>query len=170
MCWHSRIEKCATRNLLLSLSVRILSDRDQFKINNNLAEAMLVQFVQDTKKHFASYLLTFNFHSLLHLAKEALIQNEPLDDFGVWEFESSNSTLKNYLKQKGLNLQQAHNRALEKYRNVKKQPNSSPKCKVLKMIEQSPTEEHANIKHQNDIDQTSYRNVIKTSKRSDLCS
>lgn len=101
--------------LLLSLGIRILSDEENFRRNNNLAHGMITRFVQDFKTNFASYLLTFNMHSLIHLAQEVLTQNLPLDQFSVWKFESANAKLKHYAKRPNGQVEQIYNRVMEKY-------------------------------------------------------
>lgn len=103
--------------LLLFIGIRILSDEKQFKQNNSLAKSMLREYVEKLGSHFGKFRLIYSFHNLIHLAEETLIQNEPLDKFSMWDFETANSSLKRFSYRQGAYLEQTYNRTMEKYTN-----------------------------------------------------
>lgn len=104
--------------LMLSLGIRLLSDAEQFVKNNATAQALLKYFVGFFKNHFGTCLMSYNLHNLLHLPSESLIQNEPLDRFATWTFESANKNLKQFTKRHNGPLEQAYNRVMETYNTV----------------------------------------------------
>lgn len=101
--------------LLLVLGIRLLSDEKHFKQNNALAKSMLLEYVKGLAKTYGNWRVIYSVHNLIHLADEVLIQNEPLDKFSMWEFETANSGLKEFTKRQGVYLEQSFNRTMEKY-------------------------------------------------------
>lgn len=106
--------------LLLFVGIRILSDENQFKLNNSVAKSMLKEYVEILGSNFGKFRLIFSFHMLIHLADECLIQDEPLDRFAMWEFETANAGLKRFTRRQGAYLQQSYNRTIELYENSSK--------------------------------------------------
>lgn len=80
--------------LLFVIGIRILSDEKQFKTKNEIAKKMLYEYVKTLGNIFGKFRLIYSIHNLIHLANECLNQNEPLDAFAMWEFETANSGLK----------------------------------------------------------------------------
>lgn len=101
--------------LLLVIGIRLLSDERQFKQNNALAKSMLFEYVQILAKNYGNWRVIYSVHNLIHLADEVLIQNQPLDKFSMWEFETANAGLKEFTKRQGAYLEQCFNRTMEKY-------------------------------------------------------
>ncbi len=104
--------------LLLFVGVRILSDEKHFKLNNSIAKNMLTEYVKILGSHFGLFRLIYSFHMLIHLADEVLVQDEPLDRFAMWEYETANASLKNYTRRQGAYLQQSYNRTIERYQKA----------------------------------------------------
>lgn len=101
--------------LLLVIGTRLLSDEKQFIKKNALAKKMLHEYVHVLKTNFGKWRVIYSFHNLIHLPDEVLNQNEPLDRFSMWEFETANAGLKEFTKRQGAYLQQCYNRTFEKY-------------------------------------------------------
>lgn len=101
--------------LLLVIGIRILSDEKLFKKYNSIAKTMLREYDEKLEAHFGKFRLIYSFHNLIHLADETLIQNEPLDKFGMWDFETANASLKKFCYRQGAYLEQSYNRTMEKY-------------------------------------------------------
>ncbi|KAJ8677097.1 hypothetical protein QAD02_012884 [Eretmocerus hayati] len=91
----------------LTCAIRILSDPDQYIINNDFANELLRSFVRDFKTLYGEQYLVYNIHNLIHLAQEAL-RNGPLDDFSAFPFENFMRILKSYLRKPESPLQQIH--------------------------------------------------------------
>lgn len=129
--------------LLLFVGVRILSDENQFILNNSIAKDMLTQYAKILGTHFGKFRLIFSFHMLIHLADETLLQNEPLDRFAMWKFENANSSLKQFTRRQGAYLQQSYNRTIELYQ---KSPEvvRIPSYPILKLETESTFDETAN--------------------------
>lgn len=101
--------------LLFVIGIRILSHEKHFKEKNNIAKRMLYDYVDILGKNFGQFRLIYSTHNLIHLADECLAQNEPLDAFAMWDFETANSSLKEFTKRQGAYLEQSYNRTMEKY-------------------------------------------------------
>lgn len=76
---------------------------------------MLYEYVDTLGKNFGKFRLIYSVHNLIHLPAECLKQNQPLDAFSMWEFETANSSLKEFTKRQGAYLEQTYNRTMEKY-------------------------------------------------------
>ncbi|XP_037050731.1 uncharacterized protein LOC119084771 [Bradysia coprophila] len=87
--------------LLLVIGIRLLSDEKQFVKNNALAKKMLHDYVQILETKFGKWRVIYSVHNLIHLADEVVTQNEPLDRFSMWEFETANNGLKEFTKRQG---------------------------------------------------------------------
>lgn len=76
---------------------------------------MLTEYVEKLGAHFGKFRLIYSFHNLIHLADETMIQNDPLDKFSMWDFETANASLKKFSYRQGAYLEQTYNRTMEKY-------------------------------------------------------
>ncbi|HEY0221560.1 MAG TPA: hypothetical protein VGC17_01980 [Lactovum miscens] len=85
-----------------------MSDEKQFKQRNEIAKKMLNEYVKTLRDAFGKFRLIYSIHNLIHLADECLNQNEPLDPFSMWEFETANSSLDEFTKRQGAYLQQSY--------------------------------------------------------------
>lgn len=101
--------------LLFVIGIRILSHVKHFKEKNEIAKRMLYEYVKTLGNNFGKFRLIHCIHNLIHLADECTAQNEPLDAFAMWEFETANSSLKEFTKRQGAYLEQSYNRTMEKY-------------------------------------------------------
>lgn len=101
--------------LLLVIGIRLLSDEKRFKQNNDTARSMLREYVDILAKKYGKWRVVYSMHNLIHLPDEVLTQDEPLDKFSMWDFETANSGLKEFTKRQGVYLQQGYNRTIEKY-------------------------------------------------------
>lgn len=118
--------------MLLSCGIRILSDENEYLRNNECAMKLLYNFVITFGHIYGQHLISYNVHNIVHLADEVICQNEPLDKFATWEFETSNSKLKSFSRKPSLFLAQAYNRTIEKY-NADRQPEHKKKEKENKI-------------------------------------
>lgn len=114
---------------ILNCAIRILCHTSYYKTNNENAENMLRFFVEDFKSIYGERYITFNVHNLIHLAKECLNNDGPLDEFSAFEFENAMQFIKKVIKKPEKPLQQLHRRISEGYRPKKK-------IKVLPMYSQ----------------------------------
>lgn len=118
--------------LPLVIGIRLLSDEKQFLKNNALAKQMLHEYVHVLKTNFGKWRVIYCVHNLIHLADEVIIQNEPLDQFSMWEFETANAGLKEFTKRQGAYLQQCYNRTFEKYNFRRDNPAQPIKYPIVK--------------------------------------
>ena len=99
--------------LLLQCAITILiSDIGTKPDWNKYAESLLVQFVTDISVLYYEEMLTYNMHSLLHLAAEVLTHG-PLDNFSAFPFENFMQSIKRLIRKKSDPLAQIVNRIQE---------------------------------------------------------
>lgn len=101
---------------LLSCAIRILCNPSQYKTLNKVAKDMLQDFVIQLKNEGFEYgeeYVTFNPHTLIHLADECMNQGGPLDNFSAFEFENFLQFLKKLVRKHEKPLQQIHRRISE---------------------------------------------------------
>lgn len=120
--------------LLLFIGLRILSDEKLFKQHNSLAKIMLTDYVEKLGTHFVKFRVIYSFHNIIHLADETMIQNDPLDKFSMWDFETANASLKKFSYRQGAYLEQTYNRTMEKYANHKENEPCSVDYPMLKLL------------------------------------
>lgn len=120
--------------ITLCVAIRLLSHKTHFKLKNTTAEKMLCDYVLQYGSVFEEYLISFNIHNLIHLAKEVLMQNAPCDSFGCWKFESYNVTLKQFGKKQNCYLQQAYKRTIEVYESARMIQKIKSKCSKSKIF------------------------------------
>lgn len=131
--------------LLLVIGIRILSDEKLFKKYNSIAKSMLHEYVEKLGDHFGKFRIIYSFHNLIHLADETLIQNEPLDKFGMWDFETANASLKKFSYRQGVYLEQSYNRTMKKYSKQKEDEICSTDYPVLKNRISSEFDQSQNV-------------------------
>ena len=105
----------------LSCAIRILCDPVLCKEKNKFANELLRDFVSEFADIYGHEYCTINVHSLIHLAKEVINNDGPLDSFSAFPFENYMQFLKNILRKRNQPLQQLHRR-LKEGRRPKKQP------------------------------------------------
>ena len=98
---------------VLSCAIRILSHPIYYKTYNSYAHDLLVYFVQQFKTLYGEQYVSWNMHSIIHLAKDAEMHG-PLDFFSAFPYENFMQTIKRMLRKKGMYLQQIHRRLVEK--------------------------------------------------------
>ncbi|XP_072157276.1 uncharacterized protein [Bemisia tabaci] len=100
--------------LLLHTAITILiSPKYCFGENIDLAEKLLVRFVETFAQLYSEEFISYNVHSLLHLAKFCRMHG-PLDKFSVWLYEDELGTIKKYINTGSQPLEQCVNRVTEK--------------------------------------------------------
>lgn len=78
--------------------------------NCNLAESLLEEFVRDFKDMYGE--LSFNFHSLLHLA-DVVRHHGPLDRYSAYKFENWYQLLRKWIRKPSDLFKQVHTRWLQ---------------------------------------------------------
>ncbi|XP_067614083.1 uncharacterized protein [Eurosta solidaginis] len=73
--------------LLLHCAVRLLSCEKSCKVESNVANEMLKEFVKLFNNYFGTNLISFHVHGLLHLS-DCVKQFGPLDSFSAYKFEN----------------------------------------------------------------------------------
>lgn len=91
--------------LYLHVAIRILASPDLHLVWNIKAEDYLKKFVSEFGTIYGVENLIFNIHSLIHLAKDAMIHG-PLDDFSAFRHESFLGKLKKLIRSKNRPLAQ----------------------------------------------------------------
>ena len=104
----------------LSCAIRILCSPIDYDKNNAYAEKLLIEFVEEFKFLYGGEYLTYNFHNLIHLAKDCK-EHGPLDDFSAFCFENNLFTIKLLLRKRTKILQQLHRRLIERKKYFKKE-------------------------------------------------
>lgn len=99
--------------LTLSVSIRILCDKNMLSEHLEYAESLLKYFVKKYKYFYGEKNVTYNVHNLIHLANDAR-RHGTLDEFSAFKFENYMSEIKKLLKNSGNPLLQIANRLTEK--------------------------------------------------------
>lgn len=97
----------------------LLSQRSSENYWNSLANQFLHDFVKVSEKIYGAQFITYNVHSLLHVADDSLNFGS-LDNCSTFPFESFMQTIKKIMRSKNLFLEQAFNRLseLQNFKNV----------------------------------------------------
>lgn len=95
--------------LLLHCAYRLLSCRQNYLENISTAEEMLKLFVEQFPLFYNENSVTFNVHSLLHIA-ESVRNIGYINEFSAYPFENYMQHLKKIVKKPTLILQQIYNR------------------------------------------------------------
>lgn len=99
--------------MLLNAAHRILCHPEQCVEKNEVAEDYLNRFVYDFKYLYGEHYLVYNFHVLIHLAKECIHFNKPLDGFSAFCYENFLQKIIKMLKRAPYPLEQLRNRLQE---------------------------------------------------------
>lgn len=102
--------------LKLVCAMRILCSPSECIMNNELAEQLLKDFVRQMGRLYGPQSMSFNIHSLLHLAKDL---DNTCESFSAFKFENVMQILKKLPKSGYRVLEQIHNRIVEKDFNLK---------------------------------------------------
>ena len=93
--------------LLFHFATRMLSDPLLCRIKENIdyCETLLKIFVQQSVKLYGKRFISFNVHSLIHLAKD-VEKFGPIDSFSCYPFENHLQKLKNLVRKSAKPLPQ----------------------------------------------------------------
>lgn len=98
----------------LHCAIQILCSSEKCLILNRVANDLLINFVKQYSKLYLKYQVTFNVHSLLHLADDVKFLQKPLDSFSAFKFENYLQILKKEPKNCVRVLEQIANRNVER--------------------------------------------------------
>ena len=115
--------------MLLFVSARLLCDKFRYKRYASYCDSLLRKFVQDSSRLYGTCFLTYNVHTLIHLAQLCNMHGH-CESFAAFPFENYLGNLKNMLRSKRYELQQIVNRLFEKDCIVGTHTNNS-KCKYI---------------------------------------
>ncbi|XP_036342346.1 uncharacterized protein LOC118751636 [Rhagoletis pomonella] len=124
--------------LVLSLGIRLLLHEEYCKTKNGLADALLNKFVEEIPTLYSFTMLSFNFHCLTHLSRQALKFNS-LETISAFPFENFLGQLKVMVKKSDFVIEQLYNRIVEKsllnvFHKVDKFNNNVPGQKIYLYI------------------------------------
>lgn len=105
--------------LKLVCAMRILCSPSECILNNDLAEQLLIDFVGQMGRLYGPQSMSFNVHSLLHLAKDVMNLKSNSESFSAFKFENVMQVLKKLPKSGYRVLEQIHNRIIERNFNLK---------------------------------------------------
>lgn len=91
--------------MLLHVAIKLLVNRDTCRTYTDYAESLLKLYVSTGAKLYGAKYVTFNVHSLIHLANDVR-KHGCLDDFSAFPFENKLQKMKNLLRKSGKPLQQ----------------------------------------------------------------
>lgn len=103
----------------LHAGLTILSNKEEYKTNNDLADTLLKRFVETFKILYGEDYLIYTIHCMQHLAKETLLQNGPLDNYTAYPFVNYMQTLKRMIRRPSNVLPQLFRRLVENSQNKK---------------------------------------------------
>ena len=106
---------CYDHFILLHVAIRLLLQKTTCRDHAPYADKLLRLFVKVGPKLYGAKFVSFNVHSLIHLAKD-VERHGALDDFSAFPFENKLQLLINMLKQSGRPLQQIVRRLDEENR------------------------------------------------------
>ncbi|XP_070396658.1 uncharacterized protein [Dermacentor albipictus] len=98
--------------LLLHASLSILANKELCREHAGYADELLRCFVSHFRELYGDEHVSFNVHSLIHLASDVKIHGE-LDSFSAFPFENNMQVLKRQLRKHGKPLEQLRNRMVE---------------------------------------------------------
>lgn len=100
--------------LKLHVAIRILCSSDLCLQFNEFAKNLIEDFVREFALLYSPHCMSFNIHSLIHLANDVKLLNAPLDDFSAFKFENFMQFLKQIPKCGYNVLEQINNRIGER--------------------------------------------------------
>lgn len=106
----TRVYRCF---LLVHCAIVILCSADKFREMNDVAKILLKRFVVYVSRVFGIEFVSYNVHSLEHLAQECLDTDSPLDLFSAFKFENFMRTVLRALQTTVKPLQQLARRDAE---------------------------------------------------------
>lgn len=98
--------------ICLHVAIRILASPNLYLEMNQYAEKLLVYFVKGYSVLYGRHLISYNVHSLIHLARDATVYG-PLDLFSAFPYENHLQSIKKKLSNSGRPLKQIINRISE---------------------------------------------------------
>jgi len=129
--------------MMLSVSIRILvSDKAKDLEWNAFCKRLLSKFVRDCSKLYSEDFLTYNMHSLIHIADDCSIHGN-LDSFSAFKYENNMQFLKRSLRASYKPLEQCINR-IEEIESVCK---SVAKRSCVETLSTSPGNKYYRLKN-----------------------
>jgi hypothetical protein len=115
----------------LSVSIRILTSTELTETQSELAHQLLTEFVKETKRLYGQEFMTYNIHSLLHLASDAR-EHGNLDNCSSFPFENHLQIVKRTVRSGKSPIIQMTKRMLEKesYDNEMVKPTVTTKIAI----------------------------------------
>ena len=93
--WPQYFERrCIQPFFSLHLAIRLPSSLEHERMYNRDAMRLLIHFVENSKVLYGDSFVSYNVHSLIHLADDCL-ELGPVDLFSCFEFENHLQQLKN---------------------------------------------------------------------------
>lgn len=105
-------EKYYSHFLLLVCAVRILSHPEDCHTNNNCASALITEFVEQFPKLYGTEHMSYNVHSLLHLADDVKSFGH-LHSYSAFKFENFMQKMKKMVRKPSLPIQPVMKRVKE---------------------------------------------------------
>ena len=99
--------------LLLHVAIKLLSSAPWCFEDNDYANELLVHFVERSEELYSDFFVSYNVHSLMHLAADSF-RFGPIDSFSAYRFENHYGDVKRYLRKNDRPLQQLIKRLSEK--------------------------------------------------------
>lgn len=138
------IEEEKVQNLLkLQIASTIFSHK-RFSVYHNEADTLMRMFVDEFAALYHPCHVTYVFHSLSHM-KKFIDKYGHWDNFSTFEYESYNSTVKNFLKSNVMPLTQVTNRIVEIYGAP--QHNVGSKTQDIEINDKQEDGSYANLKY-----------------------
>lgn len=97
----------------LHCAIKILVTKEKCLIHNDLAEKLLLNFVNNYQQCYGNTsCISYNVHGLIHLPYYVMLHG-PLDTFLVFKYENFLQKIKKFIKNSRYPLQEIYNRILE---------------------------------------------------------
>jgi len=123
-------ENCYKHFLLLHVGIRLLAQKSTCKLNADLADSFLRRFVKVCVELYGGEFISFNIHSLIHLAAEVK-KHGSLDEMSAFPFENKLQIITNMVKESGRPLQQIVRRLEDENRVGNVMPVSKTGCHMF---------------------------------------
>lgn len=158
----TNIYKCF---LLLHCSIFIMCNKKFIELFLDDAEIFLQHFVSYSAKIFGDKFVSYNIHSLLHLAHEVR-HHGPVPSFSAYSFENKLGQIKKLVKSTNRPLQQICKRLLE-HQNIEKSCGKSMARGLLQEHHRGPTANLNNVQSQFHVYES--ENFILKDRKPDNC-